>query len=289
MPTQNLTTNVNMQSAGKIYHNETLTETVSGDRTLNSLLRGNYVYAAVNTSAHKPLYLSRHMEYARASYEKLYGLSPRIDMESLRRRITTLLDENDMPMLGNIVCVYLVPPADNSDNEPDTIIACDRSTIYRGYELISLRPTAILTNYEIPFSGHRTAVSLTTTDYMQAFAARKGAHIALRANRAQRLVSCGEYPVFLAKDGALYTPPAPDTAPQCLERELMTTACDMAGIKVYERNIDASELAGADEIMVFNHTGLQSVLAWGSYYYYNLLARRIERVLDTINRKGEED
>ena len=249
-------------------------ETLSAQR----LLQDNYVHAAVNTSAHSPLYLEKHLAYAAESYRKLYGTVPQFDTMQLREGIEALLDADRMPRLGNIVRIYLLPSQRSGDAVPDLLAMADHSTIYRGYELISIRPKAILTNYEIPFCGHRTAVSLTTSRYMQAFAERTGCHVALHCNRAERLISCGEYPVFLARDGALFTPPA-ETFPACTERDLMFRACSLAGIPITERNI-------ADELMVFNHTGLQSLLSLGNYYFYNLLALRIEKVLRTITEEG---
>ena len=256
-------------------------ETLSAQR----LLQDNYVHAAVNTSAHSPLYLEKHLAYAAESYRKLYGTVPQFDTMQLREGIEALLDADRMPRLGNIVRIYLLPSQRSGDAVPDLLAMADHSTIYRGYELISIRPKAILTNYEIPFCGHRTAVSLTTSRYMQAFAERTGCHVALHCNRAERLISCGEYPVFLARDGALFTPPA-ETFPACTERDLMFRACSLAGIPITERNIAASEIPGADELMVFNHTGLQSLLSLGNYYFYNLLALRIEKVLRTITEAG---
>lgn len=276
-----------MDGGEKIYFNGSLTEQQPDKPVVASLLRSNYIYAAVNTTGHEPLYLEKHLDYAVNSYHKLYGQRPKPDADELRQQIRTLLRANNMPILGNIVNIYFIPStADGTSGTPNIVVACDRSTIYRGYELISIRPQVILTNYEIPFSGHRTSISLTAADYMQAFALRSGAHAALRTNRAEKLVSCGEYPIFLTKEGTLYTPPAPATGPLCVERELMYRACSMAGIGVVEREIEAAELAGAEEIMVFNHTGLQSVLCWGSYYFYNLLAMRLEKQLKEITREG---
>mgnify|MGYP000749643424 CR=1 FL=1 len=161
-------------------------ETLSAQR----LLQDNYVHAAVNTSAHSPLYLEKHLAYAAESYRKLYGTVPQFDTMQLREGIAALLDADRMPRLGNIVRIYLLPSQRSGDAVPDLLAMADHSTIYRGYELISIRPKAILTNYEIPFCGHRTAVSLTTSRYMQAFAEHTGCHVALHCNRAERLISC---------------------------------------------------------------------------------------------------
>lgn len=259
----------------------------TGSPGINFPLHTNYVYAAVNTFGHLPLHLDRHLHYAAQTYKKLYGIKPLFDRDELARNVTELLDANRMPRLGNIVNIYLIPPPEGKiPDRADILAVWDRSTIYSGYELISIRPKAILTNYEIPFSGHRTAVSLTASAYMQSFAVRSGSHIALRANRAEKVLSCGEYPVFFVKDGDIYAPPAPEESPLCVEWELMHRLCSLAGVQITERSIAVSEMAGADEIMVFNHTGLQSVLAWGSYYYYNLMAQRLEKYLPQLTEEG---
>lgn len=248
------------------------------------MMQGCYVYAAVNTDAHRPLYLDRHMAYAVSSYEKLYDTRPEYDLLQLNDNITELLDAERMPRLGNIVFIYLLPPADPK-RPADIVAATGHSTIYKGYELASLRPKAILTNYELPFSGHRTAVSLAASNYMQDFAERSGCHIALHCNRAERLVSCGDYPVFIAMNGTLYTPPS-ILMPPCTERELMARACDMAGITIEECDITTDMLPDAEEIMVFDHTGLRSVLSLGNCFYYNLLAKRLEAAMPVLNADG---
>ena len=239
------------------------------------MMQGCYVYAAVNTDAHRPLYLDRHMAYAASSYEKLYGTRPEYDLLQLHDNITELLDAERMPRLGNIVFIYLLPPADPK-HPADIVAATGHSTIYKGYDL---------TNYELPFAGHRTAVSLAASNYMRDFAERSGCHIALHCNRAEHLVSCGDYPIFIAINGMLYTPPS-ILMPPCTERELMARACDMAGISIEERNITTDMLPDAEEIMVFDHTGLRSVLSLGNCFYYNLLAKRLEAAMPVLNADG---
>ncbi len=274
-----------MSPTPHILLNGTLCDGRQGGPAPERLLHDNYIHATVNTAAHRALHLNKHLAYAAASYSKLYGSAPQFDAARLREHIAALLDADRMPRLGNIVRLYLLPPQRNGTSAPDLLLSVDHSTIYRGYELASIRPKAVLTNYEIPFCGHRTAVSLTTSRYMQTFAERSGCHVALHCNRAGYLVSCGEYPVFLARDGVLFTPPA-ETFAACTERDLMFRACSLAGIPVTERPIAASELPDADELMVFNHTGLQSLLSLGNYYFYNLLALRIEKVLGTLTEEG---
>lgn len=266
----------------KILDNGTLIAAPAEMPHPDALLHSNYIYAAVNTAAHEPLYLAGHLAAAADSYEKLYGHVFLYDTEDIRRQIKFLLAENKMPKLGNIVNIYFIPPGNSSHEKPEILISWHRSTIYNGYELISVRPKAILANYEIPFSGHRTAVSLTTSEYMRLFAERSGTHISLHVNRAEMLVSCGEYPVFIVKNGTITTPSAPEN----VEHTLMLRACLLSGLTVEEREISVCELTEADEIMIFNHTGIQSVLSLGDRYFYNITALRLEKTLRRITDEG---
>ncbi len=263
-----------------IYLNERLIESAAGGVGYGRLLGANYIYAAVNTDAHEPLLLERHLYHAANSYAKLYGAAPEPDAAEIGKRIRHLLYINGMPLTGNIVNIYMVPPAGGAKNRPDVIVMHDRTTIYHGYDLISLRPKAVVTNYEVPFSGHRTAVSHIAARYMESFAVALGANIALRVNRQGKLVSAGDYPVFAVAGEEVFTP-APERGPgDSVERELMFRACRLAGISITERDIETAELPSLDEIMVFDHTGIRCVLSIGENYYYNLMGDRLGKTID---------
>lgn len=269
-----------------VYINGTPSESIR-DIAPDLLLRGNYVYAAVACDGHAPLYLERQMEFARATYEKLHGAAPLADTRAIRHDIKELLVTTLQPQTGNVVMIYLIPHG-YGDAQPDVVISHSHSTIYHGYALVSLRPAAAVVNYEIPFSGYRTAVSLAAAGYMDDFARRAGANIALRANRGGHIVSSGDYPVFTVKDGTVITPPLAQDTGDSVERQLMFRACSLARTPLEEREISLTELPEMEEIMVFDHTGIRSVLSCSGNYYYNLIADRLEEVLPRINKEGLE-
>lgn len=276
-----------MMFAGKIYCNGVLVDPHRERLDAETLLRNNYVYAAVNTLGHKPLYLERHLHYAASSYEKLYGKKPELDMGKISFQIPKLLYENRLPARSNIVNIYLLPEyGEKRTKKPTVIMSVAKTTVYQGYELLSLRPKSVVANYEIPFAEHRTAVSLTAAGYMDEFAARSGAHISLRTNRSGNLVSAGDYPVFAVKQGKVMTPEAARGAGESVERELMVKACERASVELEERDIAFGELPDIEEIMVFNHSGIQSVLSCGGMYFYNLTALELEKQLPVITREG---
>lgn len=253
---------------------------------LMSALRGNYIYASVNTTNHIPLYLERHLQYAAESYLALYGTKPKLNTAKISDSITRLLGHNSLPKSGNIVNIYLIPQCGASHSTPDIVITHDRQTLYKGYSLISIRPKAAIANYEIPFESHRTSVSLTTATFMDTFAAKSGAHIALRATRSGKLVSSGDFPVFAVKDRQITTPGIGHGTGNSVERDLMFRACGLAGIEITESDIEVDSLCDLDEIIVFNTSGIQSVLQCGQCYYYNIVAMKLEKVLEELTKEG---
>lgn len=275
-----------MEPHGKIYFNGELTEFPAGTGA-ERLLSSNYVYAAVNTAGHRPLFLGRHLHFACESYAKLYGQRPEIDPDTISALIPELLYHNRMPRGCCTVTIYLLPGAAKGRiAKPDIIMAAGQSTIYAGYELHAIRPKAVVVNYDIPFSGHRTAVSLTAAEYMAGFAERSGASLPVRANRAGNIVSAGEYPVFAIKGGKVLAPDSESGAGDSLERELMMWLCEREGLAVEERGIPVTELSKVDELIVFGPYGLQSVLSCGEAYFYSVTALALEKHLAAITEEG---
>ena len=273
-------------SADALWLDDTLVTGIDAVQA-ERLLASDYVYAAVATIGYRPLYLTAQLACAATSYETLFGIRPTYDVAAIRQRILRLQERLRLPRQGNTVRLCFLPPADMRAAEPPALlIACAETTICRSYELASLRPNALLANYEIPWDGHRTAVSLTTDRYMQAYAYRNNYHLALHTNRSNRLVSCGDYPVGIVRDGRIALPPQPAGAPKSVERRLLEQACSLAGLPVEERDIATEELSEADEIVIFGAHGLHSVLSCSGRYYYNLTAQRLERTLDRLTAEG---
>lgn len=272
------------RTGDSIWLNDTLVPSADTER----LLTGCSIYADVATINYRPLYLTAQLACAASSYETLYGLRPACDVTAIRRRILHLQERNRLPRQGNTLRLFFLPPAveERTLRQPDLLIVCAETTICHSYETMSLRPTALLVNYEVPFAGHRTSLSLAADRYMQEFARSKDFHLALHVNRANRLVSCGDYPVGVVREGRLTLPQLPAEAPKSVERRLLEQACSLADLPVETRDLPAEELAEADEVLVFGPHGLHAVLSCSEHYYYNLAARRLDRTLARLTAEG---
>lgn len=267
----------------KIYLNDTLTTWQEANLNPNELLGSNWVYTIINSYAHQPMHVGMKLRYALDSFEALYGVRPEVSVEQVESRIRNLLYYGLYPEHGNTLILHL---ATASDGEPYTILNHLASTPYDGYSLLSLRPKAAITNYEIPFEKHHTTISRSAAKFADHFAIRNGAGIALRANRAGALISAGDNPLFALRKDVLLTTPINKGARPSAERELMMELCHKAGINVIEEELRVDEITTYEEMMVFTPMGIQSIGSAGNILLHSIIAHRLETHLRILTREG---
>ncbi|MBR6831182.1 MAG: aminotransferase class IV [Tidjanibacter sp.] len=269
-------------NVGKIYMDDKIVPVKDLSFYATRFLHANYLYQTINTVDHRPLYLKEHLANLAAAHEALYGKPLELEEKKIERQITNLLHEGRLPHGGNSVNIIVIPDND----EPHIIIEHNRMTLYEGFAILSLRPKAIITNYEIPFERHLTSVSMQTADFMNSVAKRNGLHLAIRANRKGQLISAGDYPLFAVKNRTVMTVPVAEGAKVCAEREMMFRLCQMAGINIEECDIPVSELKNIDELMIFTPIGIQSVLCCDNKYFHSTVASLLDRHLPRLTKEG---
>ncbi len=268
-------------SAGKIYFNDKFVPVKELGGAMQ-LLHADYLYQTVNTYDHRTLYLKEHLDCLNASHQALYGKPLELSPQKIERQTANLLHENRMPFGGNTVNIIVMPDSDG----PDIVIEHNRTTIYKGFSIQSLRPRAIITNYEIPFEQHMTSVSEQTAAFMNSVAQRSSMNIAIRANRRGLLISAGDYPLFAVRNGQIFTVPVSEGARVCAERDLMFRLCRQAGVVLNEQDVRVSDLKSFDELMIFTPMGLQSVLCCNSIYFHSGMASRLDKMFPAFTKSG---
>lgn len=272
-----------MTSNDKIFYGGEMTTWRECNIEMNTLLGQNCVYTTVNTFRHKPLHLPLKLRYAAESHKALYGQKPQLDAADVAEQITSLLYYGIYPEWGNTVDIFLLP---RPDGTAETLIAHRSTTPYEGYSLLSLRPKAVITNYEIPFERHQTTISLAAARFADDFARRNGAGIALRGNRAGALLSTGDNPLYALRGNTLLTTPIEKGARPSAERELMATLCAKAGIKIVEQDIPTDQLGHMEEVFAFTPVGIQMIGSAGEVAYHSIVAHALEPHLTALTREG---
>ena len=272
-----------MTNNDKIFLDGKMTTWQQCDLKMESLLGRNCIYTTINTFAHKPLHLPLKLRYAAESHKALFGTKPALDAAHIAKQINDLLYYGLYPEWGNTVDLYLIPREDGSAQT----LLCHRSTTpYEGYSLLSIRPQAAVTNYEIPFEKHHTTISLAAARFADYFARRSGAGIGLRGNRAGVLLSTGDNPIYALRGDTLITTPIEKGARPSAERELMNSLCQMAGVKLIEQEIPTEQLGQMEEVFAFTPIGIQMIGSAGEVKFHSIVAHTLEPHLATLSREG---
>lgn len=266
-----------------IYLNGERTSWQEAKLSPEALLGRNFVYTTINTYAHQPMHVALRLHYALNSYQALYGVRPTITAEEIENQVRELLYYGIYPEHGNTLTLHLIA---TPEGECTTLLTHTASTPYDGYSLLTLRPKAAITNYEIPFEKHHTSVSLTAARFADDFARRNSSGIALRANRAGSLISTGDYPLYALRGNVLLTTATDKGARPSAERELMAELCSMAGVEIIEGELRTDEMTDYEEILAFTPMGIQMIGSAGDMPLHSITAHRLEPHLKALTRKG---
>lgn len=248
------------------------------------LLGRNMVYTTINTLAYKPLHLEQKLRYALESYKALFGQKPAIRTSpQIAHDIQDLLYYGFYPEVGNTVNIFLIPTPEGATH---TLLMHEATTPYEGYGLLSVRPKAIIANYEIPFEKHQTNISLSAARFADQHASSRGYGIALRANRAGTLISSGDNPLFALRSEELLTTPIGKGARGSAERDMMFEIAQRAGIKLLEEELRVEDVESYEELIVFTPVGLQSIGYLGERRLSNIYATVLEKQLTLLSREG---
>lgn len=242
----------------------------------------NWVYTTINTFAHKPLHLATKLHYVCDSYHKLFGSRPEIEPLMVAKEVRNLLYYGLYPEGGNTVNLYLIPRREGGHYR---LLIYEATTPYDGYGLLSVRPRAIIANYEVPFEKHQTNVSMTAARFADNYAASHNYDTALRANRAGVLISSGDNPLFALRGNTLLTTPIGKGARGSAERELMFRLAELCGVAVVEEELKVEDAATYEEMIVFTPVGLQSIYSLGDMKLSNIYASLLGKHLATLSRE----
>lgn len=242
----------------------------------------NWVYTTINTFAHKPLHLATKLHYVCDSYHKLFGSRPEIEPLMVAKEVRNLLYYGLYPEGGNTVNLYLIPRREGGYHR---LLIHEATTPYDGYGLLSVRPRAIIANYEVPFEMHQTNVSMTAARFADNYAASHNYDTALRANRAGVLISSGDNPLFALRGNTLLTTPIGNGARGSAERELMFRLAELCGVVVVEEELKVEDAATYEEMIVFTPVGLQSIYSLGDMKLGNIYASLLGKHLATLSHE----
>lgn len=233
-----------------------------------SLPEGVYLYQRIRTIDSQALYLAAHLVVLSEGADALFSRTMRLPKERIAAEIAELLHLNGYPDGGAVVTLRLY--ADGT-----RLLAADGVSLYREYALRSLHPVAAV----VPCSCYRaewpTSARRETVRWAQTEAQRYGARVALWCDADGVLRRAGDAPLFAVHDDVILA--SSDTVE--IERQLVVEAARMAGIRMVDQAVEASQLDRYDELFAFDCEGVSAMASCGKRLYLSLTAERIANAL----------
>ena len=175
--------------------------------------------------------------------------------------------------------LYLFPnnvdPSTRMPIKKSYILSCREQLLYTGYTNWHAGVIADILPYDIPFAYHQTSASLTAHKYAEDYVRRRGAHIVLRENTDNIVVSASEYPLFGVVGREVRIAPLSCGMPDSIERVIAITAANSLGLNVVEYPHTKAEFTNYDEIFYVTPQGVTSIVECEGSVYPNIIGRKV--------------
>lgn len=183
----------------------------------------HFVYQRICTLAGKPLHLTAHLRLAARAFEHIYGGDrPVLDEKTIAAQIAESLRTGRSSSRGSATVMLFLSP--DSDGDPVVSTEFERTLIEPAPSHSPLRPRAVTYEYSIPYSAFPTGFQLSAKALFDTLAlSRHGATRSIRRD-GDRLLSCGDAPLFAIRGKTLFTTPLTGGAMESVERELVIEA-----------------------------------------------------------------
>jgi len=230
---------------------------------VNSIANRNYIYTRIHTIDRKAILLKKVLDICKWSFNMMYESSFDLDHQAVAIDIENLLIKNHYPSGSVEVILHLIPSekdvCGSGSNERFWMLSCGRQLLYRGYTWWHTKVKAQIIQYDIPFSFHQTAASLTTHKYAEGYAQKSDAQIVIREDKNDILISASEYPLFGVKDNTLYTTPINVGLSDSLERDLTIVCAKKLDIKISEVPLKREDIWSYEELFYVTSQGVHSI------------------------------
>ncbi len=234
----------------------------------------HFVYQRLHTLGGKAFHLEEHLRIAVRALERIYGAAPEFDRNAVASLIAGTLRANRVPAHTGATVLMRFSPHDDTPE-----VDFERVLLDAGYAHSPLRPKSVTYEYSIPFPAFPTNFQIEARALFDTLAL--AAHGATRSVRreGERLLSCGDAPLFAVRDRVVFTPPLTEGAMDSVERELVSAAAESVRLKVREEPILHSELKSFDELFFADAAGITSLAECDGAKFMSLAAPRLATAL----------
>lgn len=233
-----------------------------------------YIYQTIQITDGEPRLCSAHLltlgEWAARLFDADYSPS----LTDFEERIRAVARREKYPdNLSSFVRVEV-------DSEGQERLIPGGISLYHGYALRSISPTASIVSYDLPLCEAPTPVSEAAAQFATLKAHLAGTDIAIRSNSKGECVTADDAPLFAIRGEMVATSSTRDNVEAALARH----AIESAGLQFMAEPLNEENIFEFDELFYVDHRGVTSIERCNGYLYMSLKAERIALNIENFFR-----
>lgn len=253
---------------------------LNGELTLWQPATEPFVYQDIHTLGLQCRYTQRHIDFLNIAGNNLFGKKLNASAETIEHQIRELLKAN-RALLNYTIGVRLSLDSDGNYRLEDY-----EATIYSGYVLRLLRPTALCIASDVPWPAFPTSALLQTKQLADAIAQQRDIHEALLTDSQGRITSDATKPLILIRE---YTATLSPTTQHSVESKLAVEACRHINLECKFDHFSIEDAMQADELLYVNYQGITAFSKIGRHAYMDIIAANIANAMEELFKMSNKN
>lgn len=220
----------------------------------------------------RPRLVGEHVAWLDRASRALFGRAYQPDIEALQRRLVALAEREHYP---SAVSGFVRVEIDEEGREQLIPLG---TSLYAGYALRSLRPTALTIPYELPLQIAGSTAAEAAHELARCVARRHEADEALRINEEGICCSLGAAELFALRGGELYT----SFEPRTVEGRLLLQAAETLQMRWQVAPVRVAELGHFDELFAVDYRGITALASCDGHAFMSLRAERLAVAMERL-------
>lgn len=233
-----------------------------------------YVYQDIHTFGHKARFTKHHIHHLAEAARVLFGkdIKSLCSTGSIEEDISRLLISNSASRHGSVKVELRFDAADNIS------LRSEEPSIYAGYSLRSIRPTATFVHADISMAQYATSASKAVRTLANAVAQGRGFRTAIITDHNGIIETEPAMPLFMVRGYSIFSPAGYDS----VEFSLTEKAIQRAGFKVVRQALTMADIRAADEIFMTDWQGITSILQIDEHPCMDIIANKVAAIMESI-------
>ncbi len=228
-------------------------------------MKRNYIYQTIHTLAHYPLYVEEHCRILEASFMELYFRPLRLDVAQVTEDIVAMLRAQSAP---REVSVYVEVRVD-IDYSVEIVVG--EVSIYNGYAMRCITPTAQVVTFDSPFGLRSSSARREVLSFAEDIANNLGGEVVIECGRNGVVNSIAGAALFGVIQRTLYV----SRSIESVERNMAIEVAKGFDLEIVECDINKKELTTFDELFYCNHYGITAISRCDRRLYMSVIASKI--------------